>query len=200
MPPKSNKPKKPKELLRLAFIPGMVPDKWFKRFDSRHPGHRIAAANVPDAFPYIRSGQVDGGFVRLDSRGRGAFDLDEFHLIEIYDEQPGVAVPKEHPIAVFDSVQREDLTDEIINYEPGANGSVDSDAVKAALDIVAANVGVVIAPRPLLRHFNGRQVVDVALADGQPTTIAFVWRRDRDDELIQDLVGIFKGRTSQSSR
>lgn len=77
---------------------------------------------------------------------------------------------------------------------------VDIAGVRAALEVVAANVGVVIAPRPLLRVINKRGVKDVALSDARPTQLAMVWLQSRDDRDIQNFVGIVRGRTARSSR
>ena len=77
---------------------------------------------------------------------------------------------------------------------------VDIPDVRSALEVVAANVGIVIAPRPLLRVINKRGVKDVALSDGCPTRMAMVWLQSRDNRDIQNLVGIVRGRTARSSR
>lgn len=88
-----------------------------------------------------------------------------------------------------------DLEDEMVLYRGVAPGKV-----RESLDVVAANVGCVVAPRPLLRGINRRGVVH-RVFDGAPGTgIGLVWRRDRDDEVIQQFVGICRGRRASSSR
>ena len=63
-------------------------------------------------------------------------------------------------------------------------------------------MGIVIAPRPLLKVLSKKQVVPLELKDPQvpQTEIALVWLKENDSEAIQDFVGIAKGRTLNSSR
>ena len=203
------------EYLKVAFVPGLLPDKWFRRFDERHGGAsrganrrvRIASAAADDPLPYVLHGKADVAFVRMDSRGREGVVKDaeargqSIHIIELYEEQPGVAVPKDNPIALFPQVSSQDLEDEKIMWAPQPpDFPVDIADVRAALEVVAANVGVVIAPRPLLRVINKRGVKDVALSDGRPTQLAMVWLQSCDNRDIQNLVRIVRGRTARSSR
>lgn len=203
------------EYLKVVFVPGLLPDKWFRRFDDRHgnasrgtnPRVRIASAVADDPLPYVLHGKADVAFVRMDSRGREGVVKDaeasghSIHLIELYEEQPGVAVPKDNPIALFPQVSSQDLEDEKIMWAPQPpDFRVNIPDVRSALEVVAANVGVVIAPRPLLRVINKRGVKDVALSDGRPSQLAMVWLQSRDNRDIQNLVGIVRGRTARSSR
>ena len=168
---------------------------------------RIASAVADDPLPYVLHGKADVAFVRMDDRGREGVVKDaeasgqSIHLIELYEEQPGVAVPKDNAIALFPQVSSHDLEDEKIMWAPQPpHFRVDIAGVRAALEVVAANVGVVIAPRPLLRVINKRGVKDVALSDARPTQLAMVWLQSRDDRDIQNFVGIVRGRTARSSR
>ena len=203
------------EYLKVVFVPGLLPDKWFRRFDERHGGAsrdsnrrvRIASAVADDPLPYVLHGKADVAFVRMDDRGREGVVKDaeasgqSIHLIELYEEQPGVAVPKDNAIALFPQVSSHDLEDEKIMWSPQPpHFRVDIAGVRAELEVVAANVGVVIAPRPLLRVSNKRGVKDVALSDARPTQLAMVWLQSRDDRDIQNFVGIVRGRTARSSR
>jgi hypothetical protein len=45
-----------------------------------------------------------------------------------------------------------------------------------------------------------KDVVHRVVTDLDPTTIALVWLRERDDETTQAYVGVVKGRTGNSSR
>ncbi len=221
------------EYLKVVFVPGLLPDKWFRRFDERHGGAprgmtkpsesreeqkshrdprserpvRIASAPADHPLPYVLRGKADVAFVRMDNRGREGVVKDaeasgqSIHLIELYEEQPGVAVPKDNPIALFPQVSSHELEDEKIMWSPKPpHYRVEIADVRAALEVVSANVGVVIAPRPLLRVINKRGVKDVALSDGRPTRLAMVWLQSRDNRDIQNLVGIVRGRTARSSR
>ena len=95
-----------------------------------------------------------------------------------------------------------DVSDEHLNYRLTDAGEVDIAAVREALQVVAANVGIAIAPLPLLKILSKKQVVPLALKGSEVpvTEIALVWRKAEDNEAIQDFVGIAKGRTARSSR
>ena len=45
-----------------------------------------------------------------------------------------------------------------------------------------------------------KDVVRRVVSDLEPTTIALVWRTDRDDDVTQAFVGVTKGRTANTSR
>ncbi|GEB98125.1 hypothetical protein CFL01nite_16200 [Corynebacterium flavescens] len=121
----------------------------------------------------------------------------------LYEEAPGVAVPKDSIYAEMgEDVAKQDLAGEIINYRLGDDGAVDVAAVRAGLQVVGANVGIVIAPRPLLKVLSKKQVKPLGLNDPEVprTAIVLIWPKDKDGDAIQDFVGITKGRTAHSSR
>ena len=155
------------EYLKVVFVPGLLPDKWFRRFDERHGGAnrrvRIASAAADDPLPYVLHGKADVEFIRMDSRGREGVVKDaearrqSIHLIELYEEQPGVAVPEDNPIALFPQVSSRDLEDEKIMWAPQPpDFRVDIPDVRSALEVVAANVGIVIAPPVVAGHQQAR--------------------------------------------
>lgn len=193
--------------LKVVFAPGVVPGKWFGRFDGRMDGWKVASAAADDPLAHVRSGAADIALVRLPGEWEGmpgsnvdeaAMDRLGLHRVVLYEEQPGVAVPKEHVLEAVgenEEVTASDMDGEMVLYR-----GVDPVAVREHLDVVAANVGVVVAPRPLLRAVNRRGVVHRRLAGQAPTRIALVWLRERDDEVVQQFVGICRGRRSSSSR
>ncbi len=197
MPKNSPKP----QFLRVVFSPGVNPDKWLRRFDERVPGWRAAAAATDQPMPFLKRGTADVGIVRLGPAGVPP----EYHCVELYAEQLGVAAPKEHPIEVMRSVRLSELADEVEMYRTPTSGIDDIPALKEALSVVAANVGIAIAPKPLLRALRPRSVVHRDLfQDATPpipeTRIALVWLKDRDADEVQDFVGICRGRKAGSSR
>lgn len=190
----------PTQFLRVVFSPGVAPDKWFGRFDERVAWWRVAGAQADDPLKYIKAGAADVALVRL---GEAGVDKNTFHIVDLYEEQVGVAAPKDHPIKVMDRVRYQELAGEMEMYVTPADGEVDVAAVREALSVVAANVGVAIAPRPLLRAINARGVVHRDLFDAKAagsTRVAAVWLRDGDTDVIQDFVGICRGRKADSSR
>ena len=186
-------------MLRLVFCTGTEPGKWFRRYRDSHAPDALQTVDADDAATVLLSGDADLALMRLpDAR------IDEsFHTVRLYEEAPGIAVPKDSVYAeVGQEVAPADVADEIVNYRIGPDALVDVAAVRTALQVVAANVGVAIAPRPLLKVLSKKQVVPLGFADPTVarTEIALVWRKDDDNDEIQDFVGVAKGRTKNSSR
>lgn len=186
-------------MLRLVFSTGTEPGKWFRRYRDSHPPESLVTVDADDAMDVLLAHEADLALTRLpDSRVD-----DSFHVVQLYEEAPGIAVPKNSVYAeVGEDVTQEDVAEEIVNYRIAQDGSVDVPALRTALQVVAANVGVAIAPRPLLKVLSKKQVVALGLEDPTVarTVIALVWRRADDGDEIQDFVGVAKGRTRNSSR
>ncbi|WP_115684954.1 LysR substrate-binding domain-containing protein [Corynebacterium senegalense] len=186
-------------MLRLSFVTGTEPGKWLRRYEAG-TSHGLAASGSDDPLAELAAGEADLALARLpdDRVGSG------HHVVRLYDESPGVAVPKNSVYAeVGEAVRRDDLEGEIVNftYTPGMTAEK-AEQLRGALQVVAANVGVAYAPRPLLKVLSKKQVVPLELLDAEaaPTTIALVWDKSADSEAIQDFVGVAKGRTLNSSR
>lgn len=186
-------------MLRLVFSTGTEPGKWFRRYRDSHPPESLVTVDADDAMDVLLAHEADLALTRLpDSRVD-----DSFHVVQLYEEAPGIAVPKDSVYAeVGEDVTQEDVAEEIVNYRIAQDGSVDVPALRTALQVVAANVGVAIAPRPLLKVLSKKRVVALGLEDPTVarTVIALVWRRADDGDEIQDFVGVAKGRTRNSSR
>ncbi|AKV59873.1 hypothetical protein AK829_05535 [Corynebacterium riegelii] len=196
-------------MLTISFVTGTEPGKWFKRYEELS-GTCLSA--LPSTNPLAEP--ADLALMRLpDTR------VDEsFHVVRLYEEALGVAVPKDSVYAEMfaatgEAVDIEDLRDEIVNFDffeclkPAgeAAGETVGDAIeqlRTALQVVAANVGVAYGPLPLLRALSKKQVVAAPLEalEVAPTEIALVWKKERDSEEVQDFVGVAKGRTVRSSR
>ncbi|GAB3697064.1 LysR substrate-binding domain-containing protein [Corynebacterium nasicanis] len=182
--------------MRLSFVTGTEPDKWFSRFRDRTT-HRLTVTDSVDPIAEVLDARVDLALVRLPD----ARITDAHHVVVLYPEAPGIALPKDHELTLLETVGDEDIAGEIINWSPPASGEVDVEAVRAGLQVVAANVGVLIGPRPLIKVLSRRQIEHRDFRGEVPAThIALVWRREDDSEAIQDFVGIAKGRTPNSSR
>lgn len=192
-------------MLSLSFVTGTEPGKWFRRFEKFTDHGGLAAQGSDDALAHVLAGTTLG-LVRLpDPRLNDAL-LEDCHLVELYEETPGIAVPKDSIYAeVGQALRAEDVTDEHVNYQIGSDGFLDMAALRSALQVVAANVGIALAPQPVLKVLSKKQVVPLeyipAAGESIPRTrIALVWRKDDDCDQIQDFVGIAKGRRAGSSR
>ncbi|HLR48780.1 MAG TPA: LysR family transcriptional regulator substrate-binding protein [Corynebacterium sp.] len=191
-------------MLRLTFATGTEPGKWFERFRRATDHGGLAAIDADDAIGMLISGDVDVALARLPHGGIDKrMSEDTMHVVRLYTESRGVAVPKDSVFAELgEAVDPRDIADEYLNYRIADDASLDIDEIRAGLQVVAANVGIVIAPRPLLKVLSKKQVVPLELKDPRvpQTDIALVWLKDKDSEAIQDFVGIAKGRRLNSSR
>ncbi|WKD57940.1 LysR substrate binding domain protein [Corynebacterium capitovis DSM 44611] len=187
-------------MLTLFFATGTEPGKWLRRYEEG-TRHGLAASGADDPLAGLLAGECDLALVRLPDPRVGP----EYHVVILYDEAPGIAVPRESDYASVyagtgEAVTEDDVALEPVNfvYREGAN----LDDLRTALQVVAANVGVAFAPIPLLRALSKKQVtvLRVAHAGVEPTRVGLVWRRDHDSNAIQDFVGVAKGRSVRSSR
>jgi DNA-binding transcriptional LysR family regulator len=127
-------------------------------------------------------------FVRLP------VERDALSVIPLYEEQPVVVAPKGHEISVFEEVALEDLEQESFLDVAALGGP------EAALQVVAAGAGLVVLPMSVARHFNVKDTVARRLNGVPGTEIALVWLADATDEVLEEFIGIVRGRTAQSSR
>lgn len=177
-------------MLTIAFATGTEPGKWFRRYHGE-------LETVPSDDPFTEVATLF--LMRLPD----ARVTDEYHVVRLYEEAPGVAVPKDSVYAeVGEPVDPAELSGEIINADFGSGPweQLLIDDLRSALQVVAANVGIAYGPLPLLKNLSRKQVAALPLTDGDATTVALVWRKADDNEAIQDFVGVAKGRTANSSR
>jgi len=187
----------------VAFVPGVTPDKWARiwRDRSRTP-LELTLVEEPEQVSVLRRGTADMSFVRLP------IDRDGLHCIPLYDEQPVVVVPVEHPVAAYDEISLGELSDEqlvhgdVPDWTPTtAQLEWPAMSAKDAIEVVASGTGIVIVPMSIARLHHRKDVVH-RLVTGVPTTkIGLAWLVDRNDEdPIQEFIGVVRGRTANSSR
>ncbi|MFI6867108.1 LysR family transcriptional regulator substrate-binding protein [Nocardia sp. NPDC050406] len=177
-------------VLRVGFVPGVTPTKWERKWGERFPEQRlrmiVIAQGEQDAA--LRDGRVDMCFVRLP------IDRDGMHAIPLYHEVPVVVVPKDHPISVYDEVSTAELADERLQ------DTTNLDEAAAAIELVAANVGVAIVPHSIARLHHRKDVVFRTVTDVPDTQIALAWPIEATSDTTEEFVGIVRGRTERSSR
>jgi len=173
--------------LRIGFVPGVTVTKWRRIWSDRYPRLPLSVSEVAaaDQRGVIDRREVDLCFVRLP------IEQDQLHLITLYDEVAVVVVPKDHPAALFEEVSRADLADENV---------LDDRDHGLAMDLVAGGAGVLFVPHAIARSHSRRDLVYRPVIDAEPTTIALAWRTDNEHPLIQDFIGVVRGRTVNSSR
>lgn len=176
--------------LRIAYVAGVTPGKWIRRWEERMPDIPLSALMHDDgaAAAEVRDGSADMAFVRLPIEREG------LSVIPLYEEQPVVVAPKGHEISVFEEVALEDLDQESFLDVAALGGA------EPALQVVAAGAGLVILPMSVARHFNVKDTVARRLNGASGTEIALVWQPEATDEVLEEFIGIVRGRTAQSSR
>ncbi|RIX28822.1 LysR family transcriptional regulator [Amnibacterium setariae] len=126
-------------------------------------------------------------FARLPVDGA---DADGLHVIPLWEETPVVVAAKDHPVKVFDAVTEADLADE--ELYPGWD--------EGALDIVAAGHGIARMPQSVFRATGRKDLVARPITDAAPSRVGLVWPRSEGGPLVDEFIGIVRGRTANSSR
>ena len=173
--------------LRVGFVPGVTLTKWRRIWGERFPrlGLDVLGVSEAEQRAVLDAEQVDLCFVRLPVADAG------LHVIPLYEEVPVVVVPKDHPVALYDEVSLADLSDE---------DRLEGFDAAQAMDLVANGSGVLLVPQSVARSFSRRDVVHRPVSDGTPTRIGLAWLRDNPHEMIEEFIGIVRGRTVNSSR
>ena len=71
---------------------------------------------------------------------------------------------------------------------------------KAAVELAAAGVGILIVPMSLARLHHRKDVTYRTLAGGPTSSIALAWVAQRTTPEVEAFVGIVRGRSTRSSR
>jgi len=172
--------------LRVGKVPGVTVTKWRGIWAERFPRVRLEAIDVDeqDQRRVLTDGQVELCFVRLP------IDDDGLHLIRLYDELPVAWVSKDHVVAAADEVTLADL----------ANDTVLTSATPHNIDLAALGEAVLHVPQSIARAESRRDLVYLPITDAPPTTVGLAWLMDNPHELIEEFIGIVRGRTANSSR
>jgi len=192
---------------RVAFVAGVSPDKWVRRWRERMPEEPIELALVEDEqqVAALHEGRADMAFVRLP------VERERLHVIPLYVEVPVVVLPVDHELTLADEVTLADLGREQLVQDPDTvpGWSQDPDvvrldfppmSVREAVEVVASGTGVLVVPMSLARLHHRKDVTFLPVTDGPESQVGLAWRRDQDDPRIETFVGIVRGRTANSSR
>jgi DNA-binding transcriptional LysR family regulator len=207
-------PPAPPRTFRLLVVPGVTAGKWSRVWSQRLP--EVALSLVPaevaaQAAP-LREALADAGLVRLP------VDRTVFDAIPLYTEQTVVIVPRAHVVTAADDVTLADLTDETMLVplddvlawtdapdgwaaghpadNPGARPATTAEAV----ELVAAGAGVLVVPQSLARLYHRRDLAYRVVTDAPTSAVALAWVRDRHTDLVEEMIGVVRGRTANSTR
>ncbi|WP_188037695.1 LysR substrate-binding domain-containing protein, partial [Actinotalea sp. JY-7885] len=212
-------PPEPSTPFRVAVAPGVTVSKWGRVWAERRPDVPLevvpleaAPPDVLDAAAQVaplHDGAVDAAFVRLP------VPRDGLEVIPLWSEVAVVVVPRDHPVALFEEVAVADLVDEDLLQDPASvPGWLDAAGGRAptgrpappwtgtadAVELVAAGVGVLVVPMSVARLHHRRDVTHRPVVDLEHTRVGLAWLTERTTPLVEEFIGIVRGRTARSSR
>jgi DNA-binding transcriptional LysR family regulator len=191
---------------RLAYVPGVTPDKWVRIWNERRPDVPLTLTQVPatEAGDLLLSGDADAGLVRLP------VDRTVLSAIPLYTETTVVVVPKDHLVTAVDEVSADDLADDIVLHPlddvldwerlPGRPALERPTTTADAVELVAAGIGVLVVPLSLARLHHRKDLTHRPLKDAPESRVALAWPEDATTDLVEDFIGIVRGRTVNSTR
>lgn len=197
--------------LRVAFVPGVTPDKWARTWAERRRDVPLALLPVEDArqTAVLYDGDADLCFVRLP------VDRDRLDVIPLYHEVPVVVAPKDHVVEVVEEVSVEDLADEHLLQDPdevpewrdvamevrdGTRPPLPAMTMSQAIETVAAGTGILIVPMSVARLHHRKDIVHRQVTGVAQSQVGLAWAKGTLDERIETFIGIVRGRTARSSR
>lgn len=194
--------------LRVAFAPGVTPDKWAQVWRERHRRIPLDLLPIPEdrQRAVLDDGEADLCLARLPA-DRTSLLGDDLHCVVLYEELPVVVAGREHVVAAADEVTLGDLDDEVLllphptGWRPRAEQpELPPMTEQEAVATAAAGTGIVILPLSVARLHHRKDVVQRPVTDLPSTPVGLIWRRDADSPLHQDFVGVVRGRRAGSSR
>ncbi|WP_406864979.1 LysR family substrate-binding domain-containing protein [Streptomyces sp. HUAS MG47] len=191
---------------RLAYVPGVTPAKWVRIWNERLPDTPLILTPVApaDALGLLREGGADAGFVRMPVDG------EDLSAIPLYVEATVVVLPKDHLFAAVEELAVGELADEILLHplddtlgweRPPGKPAFERPATTAdAIELVAAGIGLLVVPQSLARLHHRKDLTYRTLTGAPQSQIALSWPKEETTDLVEDFIGIVRGRTVNSSR
>ena len=191
---------------RLAYVPGVTPAKWVRTWTERLPDVplELVAVQPADAERAVRDGEVDAALLRLP------VDRALLSAIPLYTETTVVVAPKDHDVAAAEEAAPADLDDYIVLHPlddtlvwetlPGRPALERPATTADAIELVAAGIGVLLVPQSLARLHHRRDLIHRPVADAVQSTVALSWLEGHTTDLVEEFIGIARGRTVNSSR
>jgi DNA-binding transcriptional LysR family regulator len=187
--------------LRIAFVPGVTITKWSRIWEERQPEVRLefVPGAEADQLAVLHDRRADVSFVRHP------IELGAVNAIRLYEELPVVVASSDDPIAELPTVTLADLAGYTVHETPAM-------PLPDAIALIAAGVGVVVVPHSVARLHSRKDVVAKQVTDAPETVISIAWLADAVlaensgspdhnlGELIDEFVGIVRGRSANSSR
>lgn len=186
------------------------------------------SAEATEHAPIERKAVPENPFAHMSivrpDREPASADSDKYHSIRLYEELPVVILPVDHVLTVLDEVPVEELAEEFL-LQPASDipayeevsrawresaGRIVPEGLtdKETIELVAAGVGLYIVPMSIARFYHRKDLTYRPVAGLDTYPVHLVWPRapkgePRSEELealLQDFIGIVRGRTATSER
>ncbi|MFD6135893.1 LysR substrate-binding domain-containing protein [Isoptericola sp. NPDC060257] len=212
---------------RLGYVPGATPGRWARTWRDRLPGVRLALVQVDaaDAPAALVERQVDAALVRLPVDGDVLHAIPLYTELPVVavSRDHLLAATTEDEVVTADDVADDVVwlpADDVLYpagepvpgrtpeaYDDGAGGLVEPERPATAADaiaLVATGVGVTVVPMSLARLHHRKDVTYRVLDGGPGAPVGLAWLvaglPDDVRELVEEMIGIVRGRTANSSR
>nr|WP_155906391.1 MULTISPECIES: LysR family substrate-binding domain-containing protein [unclassified Mycolicibacterium] len=192
--------------MTLGYVPGGTPAKWARIWAERYREvplilHAVNAAEAADA---VRAGTVDVAVLRLPT------DTSGLAVIALYEETTVAVVPTDHVLTAVDEIASADLDgeptllplDDVVGWEgaPGIPVEYQPETTEGAIELVAAGMGALIVPQSLARLYHRKDLTYRPITDAPTCPVALVFQEGEQPELVEEFIGIVRGRKASSSR
>ena len=192
--------------LVLGYVPGATPAKWARIWAERHPDvplqlHPFDAADAVDA---VRDRTVDVALLRPSADTAG------LAVIPLYEETTVAVVPTDHLLSAADAISTTDLEgeptllplDDVVAWADAPGAPVDHrpETTADAIELVAAGMGALIVPQSLARLHHRKDLTYRPIAAAPTCPVALAFPEDQQSELVEEFIGIVRGRKASSSR
>lgn len=186
------------------------------------------SAEATEHAPIERKDVPDNPFAHMSivrpDREPASADGEKYHSIRLYEELPVVILPVDHVLTVLDEVPVEELAEEFL-LQPASDipayeevsrawresaGRIVPEGLtdKETIELVAAGVGLYIVPMSIARFYHRKDLTYRPVAGLDLYPVHLVWPRAPKGEpcseeleaLLQDFIGIVRGRTATSER
>jgi hypothetical protein len=193
---------------RLLLVPGVVPASWVRTWRERVRDVRLELVHAPaaEAEQVLLDGGADAALLRLP------VDREVLSAIPLYVETTVVVLPKDHLLTALDELAPADLAeetlltpaDDVLGWDdpPGEPSALPTPATtEDAVALVASGVGLLVVPQSLARLHHRKDLTYRPLTGAPGSQTALAWAVGRDgDPLVEELIGVVRGRTVNSSR
>lgn len=192
--------------LTLGYVPGGTPAKWARIWAARHPEVplHLCPVTAADAAAAVRAGTVDVALLRLPAATSG------LAVIPLYEETTVAVVPTRHLFSASDEITAADLhgepvlfpLDDVVGWS-NVRDAADHhrpETTEAAIELVAAGVGVLIVPQSLARLHHRKDLTYRPISDAPTCAVALVVPEGPQTALVEEFIGVVRGRKPGSSR